>query len=105
MTRRSVSARPLIIAVLALMPGLSIAAQGITTAVLHGVVIDSDSALVSAAEVWVINTSTGERRHTITNNRGVYNIEYLSVGGPYTIEARAVGYTPATRAGLIVKLG
>jgi hypothetical protein len=57
------------------------------------------------AIVQVTNTSNGERWQTTTGARGRYFIEYLSVGGPYRIEVRAVGYVPARRDSIRLRLG
>ena len=69
--------------------------QGVTTAALFGAVAGSDSAGLEDAVVTVTNTATGERWQTPTGARGRYVFEYLSVGGPYVVEARAIGFAPA----------
>ena len=51
------------------------------------------------------NSSNGERWQTTTSARGWYFIEYLSVGGPYRIEVRAVGYEPVRRDSIFLALG
>ncbi|HEX3234314.1 MAG TPA: TonB-dependent receptor [Gemmatimonadales bacterium] len=84
---------------------LPLAAQAITTAALHGVVTGRDSAGIEEAVVTVINTANGERWRTVTAAGGRYVLEYLSLGGPYTVEARAVGYAPTARTGLMLSLG
>ena len=55
----------------------------------------SDSTALEDAVVTVTNTATGERWQTATRARGRYVFEYLSVGGPYLLEARAIGFAPA----------
>ena len=45
--------------------------------------------------VLVANTSNGERWQTTTDARGRYFVEYLTVGGPYRIEVKALGFEPA----------
>ena len=74
-----------------------LAAQGVTGGAVEGRVVGGDSVPVEQAIVQVTNTSTGERWQTTTSGRGRYFLEYLSVGGPYRIEVRAVGYMPARR--------
>ena len=71
-----------------------LAAQGVTTAALFGTVTGSDSTALEDAVVTVTNTATGERWQTATRARGSYVFEYLSVGGPYLLEARAIGFSP-----------
>jgi hypothetical protein len=98
------------LAILSLGPALPwypspLAAQGVTGAAIDGRVVSLDSTPLDQAIVQVTNSSTGERWRTTTSARGRYFIEYLSVGGPYRIEVRAVGYTPARRDSLRLRLG
>jgi carboxypeptidase family protein len=88
-----------------LLSTASLAAQGVTGAAMHGVVVSENSTPVEQATVHVTNTSSGERWQTTTRARGRYFIEYLSVGGPYRIEVRAVGYEPAQRDSIFLALG
>jgi hypothetical protein len=60
---------------------------------------------VVQAIVQVTNTSNGERWQTTTGARGRYFLEHLSVGGPYRIEVRAVGFEPARRDSIRLALG
>jgi hypothetical protein len=53
----------------------------------------------------VTNGSNGERWQGTTNAGGRYFLENLSVGGPYRIEVRAIGFKPATREGVFLRLG
>ena len=80
-------------------------AQGVTGAAVEGRVVSVDSTPVEQAIVHVANTSNGERWQTTTSARGRYFIEYLSVGGPYRIEIRAIGYEPARRDSIFLALG
>ncbi|MGH7518113.1 MAG: carboxypeptidase-like regulatory domain-containing protein, partial [Gemmatimonadales bacterium] len=77
-----------------LLAAAPLAGQGVTGAGIEGRVVGVDSAPLEQATVHVTNTSNGERWRTTTSARGRYFLEYLSVGGPYRIEVRAVGYTP-----------
>jgi hypothetical protein len=60
---------------------------------------------VEQAIVHAVNTANGERWQTTTGARGRYFLEYLSVGGPYRIEVRAIGYEPARREPIYLGLG
>ncbi len=82
-----------------------LAAQGVTGAAIDGRVISPDSTPVGQALVQIVNTSNGGRWHTTTSARGRYFIEYLSVGGPYRIQVRAVGYQPEQRDSIVLTLG
>ena len=80
-------------------------AQGVTGGAIEGRVLGSDSTPVEQAVVHLVNGSNGERRQTATTARGRYFIEYVSVGGPYRIEIRAIGYEPAARDSIFLALG
>ena len=55
--------------------------------------------------VTVTNTADGGRWRTTTRADGRYAFEYLSVGGPYAIEARAIGFRPAGETAITLSLG
>ena len=80
-------------------------AQGVSTAALVGTVTGSDSTTLEDAVVTVTNTATGERWQTATRSRGRYVFEYLSVGGPYRLEARAIGFAPVQGPAILLSLG
>jgi hypothetical protein len=77
-----------------------LSAQSVTTAALYGVVHGPDSSGIRDAVVTVTNLTDGGRWRTTTRTDGRYGFEYLSVGGPYAIEARAIG----SRGGVPVAL-
>ena len=88
-----------------LVSSATLAAQGITTAGIGGIVSGPDSAPLDNATITVTNTANGERWQTLTRGRGRFLVAYLSVGGSYTVEARAIGFTPAVRTGITLSLG
>lgn len=90
---------------LAAVLSVHLAAQGVTTAALYGVVRGPDSAGVAEAVVTVTNTSDGERWQATTRTDGRYVFEYLSVGGPYSVEAGAIGFRPAVTSEITLSLG
>ena len=79
-------------------------AQAVTTAAIYGAVSGADSAAIEEALVSVTNTATGERWQVSTGAGGRYYVEYLSLGGPYTVEARAIGFQPTRRPGIVLSL-
>lgn len=79
--------------------------QGPTGAAVQGVIVGADSVPVADATVLVTNTSTGERWQTLTGGNGRFFLEHLSVGGPYRLDVRAIGFTPADRSGILLSLG
>ena len=81
-----------------------LAAQGVTGAAVEGQVTGSGAPLEDAM-VLVANTSNGERWRTTTDPRGRYFVEYLTVGGPYRVEVKALGFEPAVRDSIFLTLG
>jgi hypothetical protein len=84
---------------------LLLAAQGITTAAIQGRVLQADGSPVLGASVAVTNLSDGRRWQVITGSTGTYVLEEVGVGGPYRIEARAVGFRAEARTGIALTLG
>ena len=80
-------------------------AQGVTGAAIQGQVFTPDSVPVAEATVLVTNISNGERWRAVTTAGGRYQMEHLSVGGPYLIEVQAIGFQPARRDGAFLSLG
>jgi hypothetical protein len=80
-------------------------AQGVTSAAVAGRITSTARGTVESGIVSLVNTSTGARMQTSTNNFGRYNFENAAPGGPYTLEVRAIGYQPATKTGIMLTLG
>ncbi len=89
---------------LVLLPRL-FAAQGVTTAAIQGKVLQTDGSPIPGARVHVVSLSNGRRWEVVTRSTGAYLLEDVGVGGPYRIEARALGFTPEARAGIVLTLG
>jgi hypothetical protein len=66
-----------------------------------GTVNDSSGAVVTRADVAVINTDTGIRQAAMTDDKGLYSFPSLVVGH-YTLEVRAAGFRPYRRAGIVI---
>ena len=80
-------------------------AQAVTGSAIQGQVLGPDSAPVVEATILVTNGSNGERWRTSSMSGGRYLLEHLSVGGPYQLAVRALGFEPATRDGIFLSLG
>lgn len=80
-------------------------AQGVTTAMIGGVVTDRRGVGVEGAEIRVVHGATGFVTRGFSRAAGRYVIQGLPVGGPYTVVARRIGYREATRDGLVLDLG
>lgn len=82
-----------------------LAAQGVTSAALTGRVMDDQGNAVATATVELLNTVTGQRYSTRVNPEGRYFFENLQVGGPYTLDVKALGHEPARQTDVYLKLG
>jgi hypothetical protein len=97
--------RRVAVAVAAVAVGaLRLAAQGVTTGAITGTVTDAQGAPVEGAQVQVQNRSTGYRSSTMTRSTGLYYVQGLEVGGPYTVTVRRIGFEPVTRNDIVVTL-
>ena len=88
---------------LSLVPPLC--AQGITSAALQGRVLQADSAPIAGAVVTAILPASGAHWQVVTDASGRYFVENMGVGGPYVLEARAVGFRSAGQTGVFLGLG
>lgn len=82
-----------------------LAAQGITTAAITGAVTRQDGSPIAGSDVTVTHQANGRRWELVTGSRGRFLLEDVTVGGPYRIEARAIGFAPAARTGVVLSLG
>ena len=95
-----------VVAAVLCLPGSAIVhAQGVTGAAIQGRVLGPNDVPIEDATILVTNTSNGARWQTASHARGRYYLEQLSIGGPYHVEVRAVGFAPAQRDGVFLGLG
>ena len=80
-------------------------AQGVTTAAVTGTVTQETGAPVEGAVITLTNRGTGAKTTATTQGNGKFFIENAPVGGPYTIEARAIGFESARRDNVMLSLG
>lgn len=96
--------RPFAVALgLTLLPA-TMPAQG-TDAVIEGRVTSADATPVANALVSARSGATGFVTTARANANGRYLFVQLPLGGPYTITARRLGFSPASRAGFQLRLG
>ena len=69
-------------------------AQGVTSAAIAGRITDESGAPVPAAQLTLVNGSTGQRYAARSREDGRYSFETVDVGGPYTLAVRALGSAP-----------
>ncbi len=82
-----------------------IAAQGVTSAAIEGRLTSETGEPVDNATVTLVNASTGQRYAARSAADGRYFFENVAVGGPYVLEARALGFEPRSASGLRLVLG
>jgi hypothetical protein len=81
-----------------------VAAQGTTTGAVSGTVTDPQGQPVVGAQIQIINRSTGYSTATTTRASGLYFVQGLESGGPYTVRVRRIGFEPGERHDVIVSL-
>ena len=83
----------------------AVAAQGVTTGAVSGVITNEQGKGLAGAQVQVINRATGARAGGLTRTDGRYYVQALEVGGPYTVSVHRIGYAPRDSSGLHLSLG
>ena len=95
----------LALALVAAVPA-RLAAQGVTTAAISGTVTDSSNGQpVDAAQVQVVNKSTGASVVTQSRPSGYFYVSGLAVGGPYIVTVRRIGFAPKSEDAGTLALG
>ncbi|HYS20285.1 MAG TPA: carboxypeptidase regulatory-like domain-containing protein [Gemmatimonadales bacterium] len=81
------------------------AAQGVTTAAIAGVVSDSAGAPLPGARVVAVHGPSGTQYGAVTRADGRFNIPGMRVGGPYRVTAGVVGYRQEVQDQVNLTLG
>ncbi len=89
---------------LLLLPA-ALAAQGVTTAAINGIVSDTEGTPVVDGNVVALHEPSGTQYRAQTRSGGVYNIPNMRVGGPYRVTATAIGFEPRTDSVANLNLG
>lgn len=97
--------RALAAAALLLGAQQSVAAQGLTTGAIAGLVTDKEGRPLENAQIEIRNEGTGYRTGAIARANGRFFVQGLAVGGPYTVTVRLIGYTPFIKRDIQVGLG
>src|SRR2546421_1252707 len=90
---------------LLLFPPRAALAQGVTSAAVAGRVTDESGAGVPGAVLTLVNSSTGQRYSRRAADDGRYNFENVAVGGPYTLQTRALGFETSRSTPFQLALG
>ena len=76
----------------------------VTTSSMSGKITDVDGSTVAGATVVAIHTPSGSQYYSITDNNGLYRIQNMRPGGPYTIEVSLLGFGTNTQKGIELML-
>ena len=95
----------LLVTVALLTPARAVAAQGVSSAAVAGHITDESGGPVPDATLSLTNGSTGQSYSARARADGGYSFENVSVGGPYTLAARALGFEPKTSTPFNLQLG
>lgn len=80
-------------------------AQGVTTAAMNGIVVDSNGDPLPGANILAVHTPSGTEYGTTSRVDGRYNLNALRTGGPYKVTVSFVGYKPQVFEGQTLQLG
>ncbi|MBK7498659.1 MAG: TonB-dependent receptor [Ignavibacteriales bacterium] len=80
-------------------------AQGVTTAAMNGIVVDSKGDPLPGANILAVHTPSGTQYGTTSRVDGKYNLNGLRTGGPYKVTVSFVGYKPQVFEGQNLQLG
>jgi len=79
-------------------------AQGVTTGAITGNVVDEQGKAVEGAQVQIVNRATGFTVAGLVRTSGIYLIQGLEAGGPYTVRVRRIGFEAAERNNVTVSI-
>jgi len=79
-------------------------AQGVTTGAITGIVTDEQGRPVPGAQVRVVHRGTGYTATALSRANGLYLVQGLEAGGPYSVSVQSIGYQPVERDGIYVSI-
>jgi hypothetical protein len=82
-----------------------VAAQGVTTTAVTGIVKDAQGAVIPGATIVAVHQPSGTTYETISQADGRYTIPGMRVGGPYTVTASLTGFTSEAKNNMMFQLG
>jgi len=82
-----------------------LAAQGVTTSSVTGIVTNDKGEPLEAANVIAVHAPSGTRYGASTRENGQFNIPNMRVGGPYTVTVTYVGYKSESQEDITLSLG
>lgn len=79
--------------------------QGSTTSSINGYVEDPDGERLIGVNISAVHEPTGTLYGTATDDEGLYRIDNMRVGGPYTITISYIGYQEVRIEEVVLRLG
>ena len=79
--------------------------QGVTTSTLNGIVVDTDGEVLIGANVTAVHEPSGTLYGNSTNIDGIYRIQNMRIGGPYTVTVSYTGYEDIVKNNIFLTLG
>lgn len=95
--------KSLLLSAAAMLVGFSAFAQ-VTTSSLNGKISDSKGEPVAGAAVIAIHTPSGTQYFAVANNEGLFYINGMRAGGPYSVEVSCLGYHSVTYTDVTLQL-
>ena len=91
--------------VIAMLMAGTVAFAQVTTASLGGRIVDSKGETIIGAAVVATHTPSGTTYGAVTNGEGLYAIQGMRTGGPYTVEVSCLGYQTVKFTDITLALG
>jgi hypothetical protein len=79
--------------------------QGSTTSSMGGKIVDKDGKSLPGATIVAIHVPSGSQYGALANNDGLFTIQGMRPGGPYSVEISFVGYSKKTITDITLNLG
>ncbi len=95
--------KSLLLSAAAMLVGVSAFAQ-VTTSSLNGKITDTKGEPVAGAAVIAIHTPSGTQYFAVANNEGLFYINGMRAGGPYSVEVSCLGYHSVTYTDVVLQL-
>jgi Carboxypeptidase regulatory-like domain len=93
------------LATVALSRPAAVAAQGVTTAAIAGIVSDSSGAPLEGARVVAVHVPSGTEYAAVTRADGRFTVPGMRVGGPYRVSVTMLGYRREVQDQIQLTLG
>ncbi len=85
--------------------GILMFGQGSTTSSMGGRIVDRDGKALPGATIVAVHVPSGTQYGALANNDGLFVIQGMRPGGPYTVEISFVGYSKKTLTDITLNLG